>query len=206
MNARSDLAIYYSQPAYTEILSKRREGADVNGALLEKHAGRPSGLMGREVASQGLLSAFLKHGNWRDLTTVLESERDRESLVNKCEAWLADSATQRRVQLRSARRMSTWTPGDHASVLHFPSPPGLRSETTKSFQDRSNREEVCLTSLGATFRFVRPLNPHSGCFTLRRDQLKRLAKLGALGVPSAEHSSERRRHTWTAGERWRFPR
>lgn len=48
----------------------------------------------------------------------------------------------------------------------------LREETSKRFQDVSQQPELSSTVLGKSIRFVRPLNPHSGCFFLNKNQMQ----------------------------------
>jgi hypothetical protein len=51
----------------------------------------------------------------------------------------------------------------------------LAPEVTAPFQDRSERPELRASFLGVDARFVRPLNPHSGCFFLGLDQMRHWA-------------------------------
>lgn len=48
----------------------------------------------------------------------------------------------------------------------------LADRVTQEFQDRSHIPEIRGESCGQVWRFVRPKNPHSGCFFLRADQMK----------------------------------
>ena len=50
----------------------------------------------------------------------------------------------------------------------------LAPEVTAPFQNRSDRPELRASFLGVDARFVRPLNPHSGCFFLGLDQMRHL--------------------------------
>ena len=50
----------------------------------------------------------------------------------------------------------------------------LAPEVTAGFQNRSDRPELLASFLGVGARFVRPLNPHSGCFFLSLDQMRHL--------------------------------
>ncbi len=61
----------------------------------------------------------------------------------------------------------------------------LRPETTAPFQDISRTPEVRALFLGETARFVRPLNPHSGCYFLNAAQMRRWAAAPDFGQPSA---------------------
>lgn len=49
----------------------------------------------------------------------------------------------------------------------------LRADVAGRFQDRSDRPVVELEGMGRRWRFVRPSNPHGGCYFLRADQLAR---------------------------------
>jgi hypothetical protein len=51
----------------------------------------------------------------------------------------------------------------------------LAPEVTAPFQDRSAWRELRASFLGVDARFVRPLNPHSGCFFLGLDQMRHWA-------------------------------
>jgi hypothetical protein len=51
----------------------------------------------------------------------------------------------------------------------------LAPEVTAPFQDRSAYPELRASFLGVDARFVRPLNPHSGCFFLGLDQMRHWA-------------------------------
>jgi hypothetical protein len=51
----------------------------------------------------------------------------------------------------------------------------LAPEVAAPFQDRSERPELRSSFLGVDMRFVRPLNPHSGCFFLGLDQMRHWA-------------------------------
>ncbi len=62
----------------------------------------------------------------------------------------------------------------------------LRPESAGAFQDRSVRPEICEDVLGRPFRFIRPLNPHAGCFALRKDQLAYLIAQPDYGQPREE--------------------
>ena len=58
----------------------------------------------------------------------------------------------------------------------------LATHVTKPFQDVSIQPELRSTMLGRSIRFVRPLNPHSGCFFLNREQMRVWTAQPALGV------------------------
>ena len=51
----------------------------------------------------------------------------------------------------------------------------LAPEVAAPFQDRSEWPELRASFLGVDARFVRPLNPHSGCFFLGLDQMRHWA-------------------------------
>ncbi len=54
----------------------------------------------------------------------------------------------------------------------------LAPEVTAPFQDRSAWPELRASFLGVDARFVRPLNPHAGCFFLDVDQMRHFALRG----------------------------
>jgi len=62
----------------------------------------------------------------------------------------------------------------------------LVERCTSDFQNRADRAELWLDYGGARTRFLRPANPHSGCFFLRRDQLMHWMKQPGFGQP--DHS------------------
>lgn len=49
----------------------------------------------------------------------------------------------------------------------------LREKATQPWQDCSMEPQIEVNFLGQPLRFVRPLNPHAGCFFLHADQLQR---------------------------------
>ncbi|MDA8743919.1 glycosyltransferase [Rubripirellula amarantea] len=133
------LAIHYRREAYSETLA-------VAG---QQQAGRPQGLMGREVASQSFLNALLKYGSWSILETLIESESDRTSLQEACARELSQHSTPRRVRVTPMRELRQWLRGEKdqprhsaamptpaatklivggpaANVLHFANPPEPR--------------------------------------------------------------------------------
>ncbi len=52
----------------------------------------------------------------------------------------------------------------------------LRAATAAPWQDRSVQAEISGNALGQSVRFLRPSNPHAGCFFLSRDQLAQWAQ------------------------------
>ena len=48
----------------------------------------------------------------------------------------------------------------------------LDPEVTAKFQNRAGHPELRASFLGVDARFIRPLNPHSGCFFLSLDQMR----------------------------------
>ncbi|GAB4530844.1 MAG: hypothetical protein Fur0018_18340 [Anaerolineales bacterium] len=59
----------------------------------------------------------------------------------------------------------------------------LRPEVTAPFQDVTRHPEVRALILGQELRFVRPLNPHSGCAFLNAAQMRRWAAAPDFGKP-----------------------
>ncbi len=62
----------------------------------------------------------------------------------------------------------------------------LRERATDGLQDRSHQSEVNLDTFGQTLRFVRPSNPHAGCFALRLDQLRHWEAQPNFGKPTRQ--------------------
>lgn len=60
----------------------------------------------------------------------------------------------------------------------------LRPEVTAPFQDITQTPELRALVLGQELRFVRPLNPHSGCAFLNATQMRRWAATPDFGQPS----------------------
>ncbi len=61
----------------------------------------------------------------------------------------------------------------------------LREEATKPFQDVHHNPELTSTVMGKPIRFVRPLNPHSGCFFLNAAQMQRWIQQPDFGIPAS---------------------
>ncbi len=66
-----DLGLIYDDDAYVELEARRAPSAD----------GRPSGLMGRQVAGRSFLAALLGHGTWTDLAILARHHGAEDSLV-----------------------------------------------------------------------------------------------------------------------------
>ncbi len=111
------LGIYYRREAYQE--TTRRRAPATSGNL-------PSGLMGREVASQGFMDALLEHGNWQELQVVLESAQDRAPLVEHCSHRLKDKNERKHIHLAFCNELTSWMQHPKANVVHFPYPPDER--------------------------------------------------------------------------------
>jgi glycosyltransferase involved in cell wall biosynthesis len=86
--------------------------------------GNAIGLMGRQVAGQAFLEAYLRHGTFSELTALLRHRGPAQSLV---ELWRDHLAT--RTQSRTLRIIDsgdfhrTFFPAPPATVLHSPQPP-----------------------------------------------------------------------------------
>ncbi len=61
----------------------------------------------------------------------------------------------------------------------------IRPEASAAFQDIARQPEIRAFALGSELRFVRPLNPHSGCYFLNAAQMRRWAAAPDFGRPSA---------------------
>jgi hypothetical protein len=61
----------------------------------------------------------------------------------------------------------------------------LAKSLTEKFQDVSDQPQLSSTVLGASTRFVRPLNPHSGCYFLNARQMQHWTKQPHFGSQDA---------------------
>ena len=62
----------------------------------------------------------------------------------------------------------------------------LAERVTKPFQNVEVNPELQSMVMGKPVRFVRPLNPHSGCFFLNANQMARLIAEPSFGHPSSD--------------------
>jgi len=89
----------------------------------DKHAHRPQGLMGREVANCTFLTALLRHTSRDHLGLVLDSIQDRPAALAYCQEHLGGRPRPCRVQLRPRSELSAWLRVPGTRVLHCPQPP-----------------------------------------------------------------------------------
>jgi hypothetical protein len=61
----------------------------------------------------------------------------------------------------------------------------LSKTVTEKFQDASDHPQLSSTVLGVSIRFVRPLNPHAGCFFLNARQMQHWTKQPHFGTHDA---------------------
>jgi glycosyltransferase involved in cell wall biosynthesis len=107
---QSPAALYYHPDAYVERTTPSKSGG-------------PVGLMGRQVAGQQFLDAFLTHGSWDSLTAVVPSREMAEPLVRRCHEHPSSRSAVRRLHLVPEAEYPQLTT---ANVLHFPVPPDER--------------------------------------------------------------------------------
>lgn len=107
------VALYYSDDAYVETIDRPSQHT----------AGKPVGLMGRQVAGKEFLDAYLTHGNWSELTALTTSPAATRSLFDFCQNH-PTSRFRKRVlypfELNDFHNSFVREPP--ASILHFPCP------------------------------------------------------------------------------------
>jgi len=105
-SAQPTVGLFYHEDAYVEA------------------GGKAMGLMGRQVAGQAFLEAYLRHGTFSELTALLRHRGPADSLV---ELWRNHLAT--RTQPRTLRIIDSgefhrsFLPAPPATILHSPQPP-----------------------------------------------------------------------------------
>ena len=62
----------------------------------------------------------------------------------------------------------------------------LAERVASSFQDHTVEPELSSTVMGKAIRFVRPRNPHSGCFFLNANQMKSWVRQDDFGRPASD--------------------
>jgi len=108
------VALLYERGAYTEMLNRPA------GSV----AGGPLGLMGRQVAGQQFLDAYLSHGIWHELTAVVDSQDAKASLLATCQQHPSSRSRQRRLRIIELNNLQAELASpDRFSVLHLPCPP-----------------------------------------------------------------------------------
>jgi hypothetical protein len=109
-------ALYYSVDAYQE--TSARGGVQ---------AGEQTGFMGRQVAGHEFLQAYLAHGTWSELVTVVPHLSCRESLYATCESHPSSRRRPRRLKIVEVEQFrATFGSEPPADILHFPCPPDPR--------------------------------------------------------------------------------
>jgi hypothetical protein len=71
----------------------------------------------------------------------------------------------------------------------------LARSATEKLQDLSDQPQLSSTVMGASVRFVRPLNPHSGCFFLNARQMQHWIQQPHFGRPRAGGAAHRLRRS-----------
>lgn len=108
----SPIALYYDDGAYQEQLQLSRGSA-----------GRPMGLMGRQVAGKEFLDAYLSHGQWDELVALTPDVASAQSIKQTCLTHSSSKHKQRRLRVFSTTDLhSEFLSRPPASILHFPSP------------------------------------------------------------------------------------
>lgn len=110
--SRVKLAVYYSAAAFTESIGVRRAVA-----------GRPHGLVGREVASRSFLEALLRFKRSDSATFVLEDEADRSAAAAFCEDVFGGASRPQRVRIVPPADRAEWMRQPPGGVMMFASPP-----------------------------------------------------------------------------------
>lgn len=105
------IALLYDDDAYVETLRPPPEPA----------AGRPLGLMGRQVAGRTFLDAYFAHGDWSELVALVRNPASAATLNRTFEA--NPALRGRRIHLIDERRfLDDYAPDAPASPLHLPAP------------------------------------------------------------------------------------
>ena len=111
------IALYYDQGGYAETLKRTKD---------PRH-GQPIGLMGRQVASNQFLNAYLTHGGWSELVALAPTQDAIESLKRTCVTHLSSRAKRRRLQsYQLANFCDSFLSEPPARLIHFPCPPEPR--------------------------------------------------------------------------------
>jgi len=89
--------------------------------------GGAAGLMGRQVAGQAFLNAYLSHGHWETLAAVVRARAEAEPLVEFCKRHPSSIPKRRRLKIiEEAAFLLGSNPDESIRVLHAPCPPSAR--------------------------------------------------------------------------------
>ncbi|MEM9828113.1 MAG: glycosyltransferase family 4 protein, partial [Planctomycetota bacterium] len=119
------LALFFQSAAFGETLRVRREAGP----------GRPQGLMGREVAATSFLRALLQNGRLELLEAILESERDRPSLLAACQSTLAGRSRACRVRMTPLAELPRWLRDRHGTSPHIEKTTPQVEKTTPQIEE-----------------------------------------------------------------------
>jgi glycosyltransferase involved in cell wall biosynthesis len=104
--AQPKVGLFYHEDAYVE------------------SGGKAMGLMGRQVAGQAFLEAYLRHGTFSELTAVLRHRGPPDSLVGLWRDHLATRTQPRTLRIiESGDFHRTFLTAPPATILHSPQPP-----------------------------------------------------------------------------------
>lgn len=110
---KSDVALYYHPDAYVERYSAA--------------SGGPQGVMGRQVAGEQFLDAYLTHGRWETLVAVSPNPNLAKPLLELCQRHPSSRDRARRLQyVPEADFANLYSSDPPSAVLHFPHPPSER--------------------------------------------------------------------------------
>lgn len=107
------IALYYDEGAYVESTTVAHA----------RSTGAPAGLMGRQVAGNQFLDAYLRHGSWSELVALTPGQASRHSLAQLCAAHPSSQQKQRRLRGFDVTRFhDEFLQNPPAALLHFPNP------------------------------------------------------------------------------------
>ncbi len=108
------IALYYDDSAYQETLE----------AAANRQAGKPSGLMGRQVAGKEFLDAYLSHGEWAELFALVPNAASEKSITEFCRSHPSSRNRERRLRvIPRLRFFEDFLPAPPVPRLYFPCPP-----------------------------------------------------------------------------------
>ncbi len=108
------IALYYDDSAYRETLEP----------AAHRQAGKPAGLMGRQVAGKEFLDAYLSHGDWAELFALVPNAASEKSIAEFCRSHPSSRHRERRLRvIQRTRFFETFLPDPPAPRLYFPCPP-----------------------------------------------------------------------------------
>jgi glycosyltransferase involved in cell wall biosynthesis len=95
-----------------------------DNAYVEAGGGGAAGLMGRQVAGQSFLDAYLSHGSFSELAALVQTRASAESLEQRWRAHAPTSARSRTLSVIEQREFyHAFCPAPPATIVHAPQPP-----------------------------------------------------------------------------------